>query len=51
MSSARIKKARFTQKGKWFKGNWNFQYKPRTEDGNKANLQDLEQIQGNLTQF
>ena len=37
MTSARIKKARFTQKGKWFKGNWNFQYKPRTEDGNKAN--------------
>ena len=31
-------KARFTQKEKWFKENWNFEYKPRTDDENKTNL-------------
>ena len=32
-------KARFTQKEKWFKENWNFEYKPRTDNKNKTNLQ------------
>ena len=32
-------KTRFTQKEKWFKENWNFEYKPRIDDENKTNLQ------------
>ena len=31
-------KARFTQKEKWFRENWNFEYKPRTDDENTTNL-------------
>ena len=31
-------KARFTQKEKWFKENWNFEYKARIDDENKTNL-------------
>ena len=38
-------KARFIQKEKLFKENWNFEYKPRTDDENKTNFRrhkDLE---------
>ena len=38
-------KASFTQKEKWFTEDCNFKYKPRTDDENKTNLQqhnDLE---------
>ena len=38
-------KARFKQKQKWFKENWNFEYKPRIDEENKTNLlqhKDLE---------
>ena len=45
-------KARFKQKQKWFKENWNFEYKPRIDEENKTNLlqhKDLESVQENLT--
>ena len=29
--------ARFTQKEKWFKENWNFEYKSRVDEENKTN--------------
>ena len=38
-------KARFKQKQKWFKENWNFEYKPRIDEENKTKLlqhKDLE---------
>ena len=38
-------KARFKQKEKWFKENWNFEYKSRIDEENKTNFQqhnDLE---------
>ena len=38
-------KARFTQKEKWFKENWNFEYKPRNDDENKANLQQHKDLE------
>ena len=38
-------KARFTQKEKWFKENWNFEYKPRIDDENKANLQQHKDLE------
>ena len=38
-------KARFTQKEKWFKENWNFEYKPRTDDENKPNLQQHKDLE------
>ena len=38
-------KARFTQKEKWFKENWNLEYKPRTDDENKTNLQQHKDLE------
>ena len=38
-------KARFTQKEKWFKENWNFEYKPRTDDENKTNLRQHKDLE------
>ena len=38
-------KARFTQKEKWFKENWNFECKPRTDDENKTNLQQHKDLE------
>ena len=38
-------KARFTQKEKWFKENWNFEYKPRIDDENKINLQQHKDLE------
>ena len=37
-------KARFTRKEKWFKENWNFEYKPRTDE-NKTNLQQHKDLE------
>ena len=42
---AEEKKARFTQKEKWFKENWNFEYKPRIDDKNKTNLQQHKDLE------
>ena len=38
-------KARFTQKEKWFKENWNFEYKPRIDDKNETNLQQHKDLE------
>ena len=38
-------KARFTHTKKWFKENWNFEYKPRIEDENKTNLQQHKDLE------
>ena len=38
-------KARFTQNEKWFKENWNFEYKPRIEDEYKTNLQQHKDLE------
>ena len=38
-------KARFTQKEKWFKENWNFECKPRTDEENKTNLQQHKDLE------
>ena len=38
-------KVRFTQKEKWFKENWNFEYKPRIEKENKTNLQQHNNVE------
>ena len=45
MSSGRRKKARFTQKEKWFKENWNFEYKPRIDDKSETNLQQHKDLE------
>ena len=39
------KNFRFTQKEKWFKENWNFEYKPRIEEENKTNLQQQKDLE------
>ena len=36
-------KSRFAQKEKWFKENWNFEYKPRNDDENKNLKKNLRQ--------
>ena len=38
-------KVRFTQKEKWFKENWNFEYKPRVEDKNKTSFQQNKDLE------
>ena len=38
-------KARFKQKEKWFKENWNFEYKPRIDEENKTNLQQHKDLE------
>ena len=38
-------KAGFTHTKKWFKENWNFEYKPRIEDENKTNLQQHKDLE------
>ena len=38
-------KTRFTQKEKWFKENWNFEYKPRIDEENKTNLQQHKDLE------
>ena len=38
-------KARFKQKEKWFKENWNFEYKPKIDEENKANLQQHKDLE------
>ena len=38
-------KAKFTQKEKWFKENWNFEYKPRIDEENKTNLQQHKDLE------
>ena len=38
-------KARFTQKEKWFKENWNFECKPRTDKENKTNFQQHKDLE------
>ena len=45
-------KARFKQKEKWFKENWNFECKSRIDEENKTNLHNVmiwNQVQENLT--
>ena len=37
--------ARFKQKEKWFKENWNFEYKPKIDEENKANLQQHKDLE------
>ena len=38
-------KARFKQKQKWFKENWNYEYKPRIDEENKTNLQQHKDLE------
>ena len=38
-------KAKFTQKEKWFKENWNFEYKQRINEENKTNLQQHKDLE------
>ena len=38
-------KSQICTKIKWFKENWNFKYKPRIADKNKANLQQHKDLQ------
>ena len=38
-------KARFKQKGKWFKENQSFEYKPRIDGENKTNLQQHNEME------
>ena len=38
-------KAKYTQKEKWFKENWNFEYKPRIDEENKTNLQQHKDLE------
>ena len=38
-------KVRFTQKEKWFKENWNFEYKQRIDEENKTNLQQHKDLE------
>ena len=42
------KKARFKQKEKLFKENWNFEYKPRINEENKTNLQQHKDLKSVL---
>ena len=38
-------KATFKRKEKWFKENWNFEYKPKVDEKNKANLQQHKDLE------
>ena len=38
-------KVRFTQKEKWFKEDWHFEYKPRIDEENKTNLQQQKDLE------
>ena len=38
-------KAKLTQKEKWFKENWNFEYKQRINEENKTNLQQHKDLE------
>ena len=42
-------KRRFEEKEKWFKENWNLEYKPRIDEKNKINLQQHKDLESGST--